>query len=195
MSDTSETLSLMREALKPIHVQHDWRGIDTGRMCFECGLIEKAEKGSVSLATAGREQGTAIGLETTAALDPASPQQSSPALPLEPLLYRSAREQLRNAVNCTYPNDEGDECGDPAVIQVLPIGDDALCARHLRKAKLSQSLAAIEAEPDPFLYLSHVKIHLANKVMEAGDVQAWHLIHDRQEELFFEEASMGEYDS
>lgn len=33
---------------------------------------------------------------------------------------------------------------------------------------------------DPPLYLADVLIHLADKEMEAGDVQAWFLIHDVQ---------------
>jgi hypothetical protein len=35
---------------------------------------------------------------------------------------------LCSAVNC-----EGEECGEAAIVQILPEGDDALCARHFRK--------------------------------------------------------------
>jgi hypothetical protein len=41
----------------------------------------------------------------------------------------------------------------------------------------------------PELYLASVMTHLANKVMDAGDVQAWHICYDLQ--LSFWQEQMG----
>lgn len=38
----------------------------------------------------------------------------------------------------------------------------------------------VEARPDPYIFLGNVKLHLSNKIMEAGDVSAWYICDDAQ---------------
>jgi len=38
-----------------------------------------------------------------------------------------------------------------------------------------------DAQPDPLLFLASVKTYLANKVMEAGDVEAWWIADEAME--------------
>lgn len=49
----------------------------------------------------------------------------------------------RQLPNCTHLDQEGYECGDPAIVQVLPDGDEADCAKHLRVKLLREALAEV----------------------------------------------------
>jgi len=44
---------------------------------------------------------------------------------------------------CTHVDLEGCECGDPAIIQFLPDGDEADCSKHLRMRQLKGSFGEV----------------------------------------------------
>ena len=44
---------------------------------------------------------------------------------------------------CTHFDEDDYECGDPAVIQFLPDGDEGDCAKHLRRRQLREALAEV----------------------------------------------------
>jgi hypothetical protein len=48
--------------------------------------------------------------------------------------FFAGRIAAEPVTSCNVLNGEGCECGEPAILQVLPDGDDALCAAHFRKA-------------------------------------------------------------
>jgi len=62
---------------------------------------------------------------------------------------------------------------------------DVIEFRGERPNKGTLVINGLELHPpiDPYLFLGDVKLHLANKVMEAGDVQAWHICEDAQQAL------------
>lgn len=46
---------------------------------------------------------------------------------------------------------------------------------------IESQVCRVESGLDPRIYLADVLSHLADKVMDAGDVQAWYLLRDLQE--------------
>lgn len=48
---------------------------------------------------------------------------------------------------------------------------------------ISDLYAMVENCPDPYLLLGSAKMHLANRVMEVGDIHAWWLLDDRMDIL------------
>jgi hypothetical protein len=49
---------------------------------------------------------------------------------LEALVER-VEARRKNFTSCTVQDIDGFECGAEAVVQVLPVGDEARCRRHL----------------------------------------------------------------
>lgn len=49
----------------------------------------------------------------------------------------------RQLPNCTHLDQGGYECGDPGIFQLLPDGDQADCAKHLRLRQLRAALAEV----------------------------------------------------
>jgi hypothetical protein len=49
----------------------------------------------------------------------------------------------------------------------------------------------MDAQPDPYILLGSAKLHLANRVMEVSDVEAWWICSDAQEQV----AEEWEYDA
>lgn len=62
-----------------------------------------------------------------------------PSLPPPPF----PQTQLLQLSTCTHADRDGYECGDPAVVQMLPDGDEACCAKHLRLRQLRAALAEV----------------------------------------------------
>ena len=52
--------------------------------------------------------------------------------------------RLSPRVLCTTLDREGYPCGDPAVLQYLPDGDEADCAKCLRRRQLKEALRSLE---------------------------------------------------
>jgi hypothetical protein len=49
-------------------------------------------------------------------------------------LQRAQQIKLdRQLPNCTHLDQGGYQCGDPAIVQFLPNGDEAYCGKHLRE--------------------------------------------------------------
>jgi hypothetical protein len=62
-----------------------------------------------------------------------------------------------------------------------------LATKHVQKFGADNLVASLELEyaaDSPPLYLADVLSHLANRVMTAGDVQAWWLVRGVQDELW-----------
>lgn len=52
--------------------------------------------------------------------------------------------QVENQLpNCTHLDEGGYECGDPAIVQFLPDGDEGDCPKHLRLRELRAALAEV----------------------------------------------------
>lgn len=67
--------------------------------------------------------------------------------PSFPQVFTQALTSEINRVSqlfCTHVDVEGCECGDPAVVQFLPDGDQADCGKHLRLRQLKAALRSLE---------------------------------------------------
>lgn len=70
-----------------------------------------------------------------------SPDVLSAALSL--FIERIFSQPEISLASCTQLDEGGYECGDPAVLQMLPDGDEACCGKHLRQKHLREALAEV----------------------------------------------------